>query len=175
MFVLYTDDSIIAGPDPKEIDSVIKEIQKVGLDITVEGTLEDFLGVNISRKADGSTHLTQPHLIDQILKDLRLDGDNVTPKTTPASSTTLLSRHTESDDFDNSFNYRSVIGKLNYLERGTRSDISYITHQCARFSTCPKVEHTKGIQNPRQVPQRYKRASYKGKSPLAQPKVNTLV
>ena len=126
MYALYTDDLIIDGPDPKEIDSVIKEIQNVGLDITVEGTLEDFLGVNISRKADGTIHLTQPHLIDQILKDLRLDGDNVTTKTTPASSTTLLSRHSESDDFDNSFHYRSVIGKLNYLERGTRSDISCV-------------------------------------------------
>ena len=146
MYVLYTDDSIIAGPDPKEIDLVIKEIQQVGLDITVEGTLEDFLGVNISRKADGTIHLTQPHLIDQILKDLRLDGEQVTTKPIPATSSKLLSRHSESKDFDNSFNYRSAIGKLNYLERGTRGDISYIVHQCARFSTCPKEEHTKAIK-----------------------------
>jgi hypothetical protein len=141
MYVLYTDDSILAGPDPKEIDQVIEDMKKAKLDITIEGDLQDFLGVNIERKEDGTIHLTQPHLIDQILEDLRLDQDHVKEKTTPASSSRLLSRHSDSEPFDNSFNYRSVIGKLNYLERGSRSDIAYITHQCARFSTDPKKEH----------------------------------
>ncbi len=34
-----------------------------------------------------------------------------------------------------------MIGKLNYLEKGTRSDISYIVHQCARFTDDPKESH----------------------------------
>ena len=88
----------------------------------------------------------QPHLIDQILKELRLDGDDVKCKETPAACSRLLSRHTESEPFNNSFNYRSVIGKLNYLERGSRGDIVYIVHQCARFTTDPKVEHGKAIR-----------------------------
>ena len=146
MYILYTDDSILAGPDPKEIDQIIKDMQKAKLDITVEGDLQDFLGVNIEQKEDGSIHLTQPHLIDQILKDLRLDKENVKEKATPASSSKMLSRHTDSEPFDNSFDYRSVIGKLNYLEKGSRSDIAYITHQCARFSTAPKVEHGEAIR-----------------------------
>ena len=90
-------------------------------------------------------HLTQPHLIDQILKDLRLDDDRVKAKTTPATSSTLLSRHTNLEDFDRLFNYRSVLGKLNYLEKGSCSDIAYIIHQCARFTTCPKKERGKAI------------------------------
>lgn len=44
-------------------------------------------------------------------------------------------------DFDGHFHYSSVIGKLNYLERGTRPDIAYIVHQCARFAVNPKKEH----------------------------------
>jgi hypothetical protein len=39
--------------------------------------------VNIDRRDDGSIHLTQPHLIKQILKDLRMDGDNIKPRSTP--------------------------------------------------------------------------------------------
>jgi hypothetical protein len=35
---------------------------------SIEGDIQDFLGVNIDRKDDGSIHLTQPHLIDQILE-----------------------------------------------------------------------------------------------------------
>ena len=116
------------------------------MDLTIEGDLQDFLGVNIEKKKDGTIHLTKPHLIGQILKDLRLDNDRVITKTTPASSSVLMSRHSTSQPHDDSFNYRSVIGKLNYLERGTRSDISFITHQCARFTTAPKVEHAKALR-----------------------------
>ena len=57
-------------------------------------------GVNIERKDDGSVHLTQPQLISQILKDLRLDGDNTTVKQTPCASSLLLKRHSKSASFD---------------------------------------------------------------------------
>ncbi len=146
MYALYTDDSILAGPDQAEIDQIIKEMKQVKLDITVEGDLQDFLGVHIERMPDGTIQLTQPHLIDQILDDLRLNDDNVAEKTIPATSSKLLSRHSDSEPFDNSFNYRSVIGKLNYLEKSTRSDIAYITHQLARFSAEPKKEHGQALR-----------------------------
>jgi hypothetical protein len=132
MYVLYTDDSILAGPNQAEIDQLIKELRQANLDLTIEGTLDDFLGVNIDRKSDGTIHLTQPHLIDQILKDLKIDDQERTKgRQTPANCSTLLSRHSNSIDFYKSFDYRSVIGELNYLEKATRSDIAYITHQCA--------------------------------------------
>ena len=57
------------------------------------------------------------------------------------ASSKLLSRHKDSADFDHHFNYRRVVGKLNFLEQSTRGDISYATHMLARFSTCPKLEH----------------------------------
>jgi hypothetical protein len=34
-----------------------------------------------------------------------------------------------------------IVGKLNYLEKGTCADISYIAHQCTRFAVEPKKEH----------------------------------
>jgi hypothetical protein len=68
VYLLYTDDSILAGPSKKEIESVIQEIRDGKLNITVEGDIQDFLGVNIERKADGTVHLTQPHLILQLAR-----------------------------------------------------------------------------------------------------------
>jgi hypothetical protein len=68
-----TDHSMLAGSDKTETDQMIKKTQVANLDITVKGDLQDFLGANVERKADGSVHLTQPHLTDQILKDLRLE------------------------------------------------------------------------------------------------------
>ena len=47
----------------------------------------------------------------------------------------------ESQPFDGHFNYRSVIGKANYLEKSTRPEIAYALHHCAQFSADPKVEH----------------------------------
>ena len=55
--------------------------------------------------------MSQRHLIDQILDDLHMNNDTVNTKPTSAASSKLLTRHTDSKPFDNSFNYRSVIGK----------------------------------------------------------------
>jgi hypothetical protein len=147
LYVLYTDDSLLAGPDKEEIDKVIEDLKtKAKLAITVEGDLADFLGVNIERKGDGTIHLTQPHLIGQILEDLRMNDESVKPRSTPAASSKILTRHSSSRAFDNSFNYRSIVGKLNYLEKATRSDISFAVHQCARFVSDPKREHGEAIR-----------------------------
>ncbi len=90
MYVLYADDSILAPPDERDIQQVINDILETGLTITEEGDLQDFLGVNISRGPDKLFHLTQPNLIFQILKGLRLDDEKVKPKTAPAASSRIL-------------------------------------------------------------------------------------
>ncbi len=112
MYVLYTDDSLLAGPDKAEINKIIDKLQKKAkLSITVEGDLADFLGVGIDRRLDGIIHLSQPHLINQILNDPRLNGTNVKSRSTSAALSKLLTRHLEWEPFDNSFKYRSLIGK----------------------------------------------------------------
>jgi hypothetical protein len=145
IYVLYTNDSILAGPDDAELDAIMAQMAKVGLKLTQEGSLADFLGVKIEKRSYGTFHLTQPHLIDSILKDLRLLGPNVATRSTPAATSKLLSRHLDSPEFDRHFDYRSVIGKLNYLEKCTRPDIAYATHQCARFCSDPRKEHGKAV------------------------------
>ena len=146
VYILYTDDSILAGPDKAELMRTIDLIKACDLNITIEGTLTDFLGIHIDRKQDGTIEMTQPQLIDRILKDLRLDNDNVNSKTVPMATSRILFRHQDSEPFDKSFHYRSIIGKLNYLEKSTRMDISYAAHQCARFSSDPKREHGAAVR-----------------------------
>ena len=93
MYALYTYGLILVGPNKYQIDHIIKELQEANLDITIEGDLQYFLMVNIGSKAGGMIYLTQLHLINQIVKDLKLEVENVITKPIPASSSRLLSRH----------------------------------------------------------------------------------
>ena len=145
LYVLYTDDSIILAPTTEETEEVIADIKAAGLNITVEGDLQDFLGVNIQREGDNMIRLSQPHLERQICKELGLD-ENSSTKKIPAASSKILKRHAESEKFKGSFNYRSIIGKVNYLEKGSRLDLAYATHQAARFVEDPKLEHGEAVQ-----------------------------
>ena len=145
LYILYTDDSILAAPTQEEIAETIEAMKAIGLKVTNEGTLSDFVGVNITRNNDGTITLSQPKLIDQILGDMRLKGKEVKAKSTPMKSSAMLLRHLNSPPFDNHFHYRSIIGKLNYLEKGSRPDIAYAVHQCARFCENPREEHGKAV------------------------------
>jgi hypothetical protein len=51
IFVLY---SILAGPDPVVLDKVILDMKEAGLNLTVEGDITDFLGVQINRTEGGA-------------------------------------------------------------------------------------------------------------------------
>jgi hypothetical protein len=149
VFVLYTDDSIIMGPDEAEIDALIEKMKQSRLDLTVEGKLADFLGVNI-KKIDGEDgpewHLTKPSLINSVWKDLRLDGKKVKSKEVPMATSKLMGRHKDAESFNGYFNYRQVIGKLNFLEQSTRGDISYAAHMCAHFCSDPKFQHREAVK-----------------------------
>ena len=87
----------------------------------------------------------QPQLIDSIIHDLHLQpGSN--SKSTPSVTSTLLHKDTDSPDMHPEFHYRSIIGKLNFLEKSTRLDISVSVHQCARFSEAPKKSHAEAVK-----------------------------
>ena len=144
IYVLYTDDTILAGPNKKEIDETIEQIKSAGLQITVEGSIEDFLGVRVQRNNDGSFEFTQTHLIDQITQALHIQ--DARPRPVPAKLETLK-RGINTPPFDNSFNYRSVLGKIGYLQICTRPDIAYSAHQCARYGTAPRKIHGDALRN----------------------------
>ena len=59
VYVLYTADSIIADPGKNELVGIIRDIEKSGLQITVEGK---FLGIRMDRRKDGTIHMSQHNL-----------------------------------------------------------------------------------------------------------------
>ena len=147
LFLVYIDDCIVFGPDTWAIDQVVTDLHSCSQQFTVDdqGDVGDFLGIQIQKQADGTVHLSQPQLIDSIIKDLHLQpGSN--PKSIPVVTTMLLHKDANGPDMQPEFHYQSVIGKLNVLENSTRPDISVSVHQCARFSELPKKSHAEAIE-----------------------------
>jgi hypothetical protein len=133
------------GPVKSQVQEVIKRISKK-FNIQEEGDMCEFLGIEVQKGKDGSLCLCQPQLIDSILKDLNLGNGQVSSRTTPVLKTRILHKDAQGEPFDESFHYRSIIGKLNYLEKSTRPDLSFAVHQCARFCSDPRKSHATAVK-----------------------------
>ena len=144
MFMVYTDDGIFCGPDMDEINDLFSELGK-HFEITDEGEIDEYLGVKVTRIDSKTIGLTQPHLIDSIIEDLGFK-ENTKGKETPAPSTVCLNRDKDEEAHDESWDYRSVIGNLNFLEKSTRPDIAFAVHQCAPYSSDPKQSHSAAVR-----------------------------
>ena len=146
IFLHFVDDCICLSPNPADVDRFIADLRATNFNVTDEGQLSDYLGVKIEKLPEGKFKLSQPHLIAQILEDLGLDQHSTLSKPTPALSSKIIGRDVDGKPFNERWEYRSVIGKLNFLEKSTRLDLGYATHQCARFSIDPKESHAVAVK-----------------------------
>jgi hypothetical protein len=146
IIMIYVDDTILCAPTSKEVNDVVNVLSTL-FDVEDQGNISDYLGVKVAQDDDGSFHFSQPHLIDQILTDLHLLQPGTKVAATPSLLTKVLQPPTTDDEpFDESFHYRSVIGKLNFLEKSTRPDIAYSVHQCARHMENPSASHGRAVK-----------------------------
>ena len=137
--LVYIDDCIMFSPDLAKLDKVIKEMRTSSKKFRVKdlGNVKDFLGIQVTTSNNKTITLNQPQLIDSILKDVKFQNNTI-EKDTPVLSSIILQKDTHDKPFNNDFHYQRVIGKLNFLEKSTQPDISYVVHQCARFCENPK-------------------------------------
>ena len=147
MVVVYTDDCICFSRESETATQLISDLKTDGFLLKDEGDAKDFLGVRIETdEATGKIEMTQTGLIESILHDLGLTN---TPKTksTPASGILHKDENGAGRIEYDKWNYRSVIGKMNYLAMNTRPDIAFAVHQCAKFCNNPKLLHEKAVKH----------------------------
>jgi Reverse transcriptase (RNA-dependent DNA polymerase) len=144
IILIYVDDTIIAGPTDDNINEVVGILSSL-FKIEDQGNISDYLGVQVKQLKDGSFHLSQPHLIDAILQDMHFQP-NTKSVSTPALSSRILQPDIGGQPINQPWEYRSIIGKLNFLEKSTRPDIAYAVHQCARFTASPTESHAKAVK-----------------------------
>ncbi len=113
--MVYVDNGIFLGNNDAELQQAIKEIQALGLNIEDQGHPADYVGVNIKKLCDGSIEFTQRALIDSIIADVGVNDSKTKP--VPAKSSLQLHafKFKDEPEYDLDFNYRSAVGKLNYL------------------------------------------------------------
>ncbi len=124
------------GNNDLKLRDAIRNIQDAGLNIEDQGHQADYVGVNIKKTKDGSYEFTQRALIDSNIQDVGLKDAKVKP--VPAKVSLWLHAFKDEPQFDLEFNYKSAVGKLNYLAQTTRPDIMYATHQVAKYSSDPR-------------------------------------
>lgn len=144
IFCVYVDDGILVSPYNEELNQAIKLI-KSSFNITEEIGLSDYVGVNIDHKSDGTIHMTQPQLINSIIKELNFQNDTKIA-TSPALTTKILDAGKKNEPHNAEWHYRRIIGKLNFLEKSCRPDIACAVHQAARFSSNPRQNHTEAVK-----------------------------
>jgi hypothetical protein len=138
MLLVYVDDTIICGPSSnKVIDEIIASLKK-DYNVTDEGEINDYIGVNVSRPTKDTIELRQPHLIQQILAKVGMLPQSKT-KDKAAPSSTIIRRDLDGAPFREKWDCRRIIGKLKFLEKSTRPEIAYAVHQCALFAHMPML------------------------------------
>ncbi len=140
----YVDDCLFFGPNLKDIDQIITNLQNQGLALTVEDDdAYAFLGVDVKPSKDGGYIMTQEGLIAKILKAVGMEECNT--KATPAGMTPLGSDE-NGEPFNETWEYPVVVGMLLYLSGNSRPEIQFAVHQCARFTHNPRKSHANAIK-----------------------------
>jgi hypothetical protein len=78
-------------------------------------------------------------LINAIINDIGINDSRTKP--VPAKVSLRLNAFKDEPTFNLDINYRSVVGKLNYLAQTTHPDTMYTVYQIAKYSSDPRQSH----------------------------------
>ncbi len=108
-----------------------------------EGSADGYLGVDIQCNGRHIT-FTQVGLMKRIIDALSLDSKHSTAVATPAEKA-ALGKDIDGPPASGQVNYASMIGSLLYLGH-SRPDITFATHQCARYTFAPKQSQENALK-----------------------------
>ena len=142
VFLVYVDDCLICG-SREGIRNCVRDIKK-RFNISEMGNLSEYVGAKYIR--EGNKYIiSQQALIDGI--STLFDVENEVP-TTPAISGQVLLKSTSDDILLNEQQqtvFRSGVGKLLYLTKLSRPDMSSAVRELASFMDNANMEHWKAL------------------------------
>jgi histone deacetylase 1/2 len=143
IFVLiYVDDIIIASSSDEAISALLKKLSD---DFALKdlGDLHFFLGIEVRKHQHGLV-LTEEKYASDLLKKVGMTHSTSCP--TPLSTTEKLSLHDGRPlGPEDSSNYRSVVGALQYLTL-TRPDLSFSVNKVCQYLHAPTTTHWTAVK-----------------------------
>ena len=100
---------------------------KQSFELTNEGELQDYLGTRLTKHPDGRIELQQKKMIDNYLDMLGMGPASKNVKTHDTLAQSSKTLHTDEDgaNWKHAWNYRAIVGCLNYLQAMTQPDLTY--------------------------------------------------
>ena len=145
IIILYVDDCVIISKTEREAEHIFSELEKRKYKLTDEGSMEEYLGIQIDHNTDGSFRMSQPFLIQRIIEFIPGMTEARSAKS-PACSSVVLTKEIDGEPRKEQWNYRAIVGMLNYLVNCTHPELSFAVHQCARFCNDPKRVHEQAVK-----------------------------
>lgn len=135
--LIYVDDIIVASSSQAATDALLKDLSHE-FALKDLGDLNFFLGIEV-KKVDSGIVLSQTKYAQDILT--RVGMMNCTGVSTPLSSSEKITAHQGTLlGPEDSTNYRSMVGALQYLTL-TRPDISYAVNKVCQYLHAPTTVH----------------------------------
>ena len=129
------DDILITGSSTQICQAIITALGNL-FPVKDLGDAKYFLGLELYRTND-ALYITQSKYIVDLLRWAKMDGAK--PSSTPIS-TSLKLENTYGDILPDPFQFRSLVGGLQYLT-WTRPDISISVNQVCQFLKEPRTHH----------------------------------
>ena len=144
--ITWVDNCLIFSQNKDIADKFILDL-KQQFTLSEEGEVSAYLGVKMKLdETTGKVSMSQPFLIERIIKLLGDGVNEANSKDTPAVYKEILHKDEFGPQRKQKWKYRSAIGMLNYLAASTRPDCLYAVHQCARFSADPRLSHERAVK-----------------------------
>jgi hypothetical protein len=140
--LIYVDDIVVASSSQKAVDALLHDL---GLDFALKdlGDLHYFLGIEVKKVCDGII-LSQERYANDLLR--RVNMQICKAVDTPLSvSEKLFLNDGEVFSSDDSTNYRSIVGALQYITL-TRPDIAFLVNKVCQFLHAPTTVHWTAVK-----------------------------
>ena len=125
IILTYVDDCIIVGPSMESINRFVDSMNNGDekFVLTDEGDIHKFLGIEITQLKDKIFKISQPYLTDWIIYFLNIDANDYNVETNAKSTPVgkhLLHKDLSGNLRKETWNYRTAVGMMTYLQGNTR-------------------------------------------------------